>query len=290
MGKSIEAIVVAGPTAAGKTAYAINKARETGAEIISADSMQIYRKLDIGTAKPSPEELALVPQHLIGIADPFKPFTVVDYRNAAEEAIKSIASRGKKIIICGGTGLYIDALIYDMDFSGGGEYPQLREKYYKLAEKEGNEAVHRVLWELDPVSASEIHPNNLKRVIRAIERLKSGGEGGTLREYSESRKEEGLISPEFHIISKPRDELVASINARVDKMIDSGLEDEVRGLVSLGIDQNLQSMQGIGYKEFFPYFAGEYDLDECIELIKIHTRQYAKRQNTWFRRYRKIAK
>jgi tRNA dimethylallyltransferase len=278
-------IVVVGPTAAGKTAHSIALAEQLGGEIVNADSMQVYRGMDIGTAKPSPEIRRRVPHHLIDLVEPWQTFSVAEYREASERVLEGIRARGTVPIVCGGTGLYVDALLYEMDFSGGGADEGERQRLQDLAREQGAEAVHAILRARDAEAAARIHPNNLKRVIRALERLATGGEGGQLRGFAEARRPGILRDPVIHLITWPREELIRRIDARVEQMFADGLVREMEGLLAQGMTESHQSMQAIGYKELFPYLRGESTLDETKERICIHTRQYAKRQTTWFARY-----
>jgi tRNA dimethylallyltransferase len=280
-------VVIVGPTAVGKTGYALDLAERIGGEIVGADSMQIYKRLDIGTAKPSPAELARVPHHLIGYVDPKENYTVADYQRDAKAAVTDIIQRGKVPVICGGTGLYVNALLYEMDFSGTAADADLRDQYERLADDFGNEYIHDILKTKDADAAERIHPNNRKRVIRALERATHGREGGQIRSFDESRKPGFLhnYSVEIILLTRNRTELIRRIDSRVEQMFAAGLEEELRALIADGMTQEHRSMLGIGYKEMFPYLGGEISLDEAKELIRIHTRQYAKRQMTWFVRY-----
>ncbi len=276
-------IVIAGPTAVGKTEYAIGIARSLGTEIVSCDSMQLYRYMDIGSAKPTPEERAGVRHHLVDIIDPREEFSVVRYRELADEAIADISSRGMIPVICGGTGLYLDALLYDLDYGGdSGSDPGLRRSLYELAEREGPQELHKRLEKADPAAAGRIHPNNVKRTVRALEAALTGN---GLRDYSgltgRHMRREAVMAG----LSRPRAELYERIGRRVDMMLEAGLADEVRKLMEMGLTPDDTAMKGIGYKELIPYLNGEYDLGTARELIKKNTRHLAKRQMTWFRRY-----
>ncbi|MDR0519332.1 MAG: tRNA (adenosine(37)-N6)-dimethylallyltransferase MiaA [Clostridiales Family XIII bacterium] len=288
------AIIIMGPTAVGKTDIALTVAESLGGEIVSADSMQIYRGLDIGTAKPSREQLARVPHHMIDVADPKKPYSAWEYRSGAGAAIEGIFARGRVPVIAGGTGLYIHSLVYDMDFGGSAGDAALRRKYERLADERGAEYLHGLLAERDPAAAERIHPNNVKRVIRALERMpasaavadgKTHSTGGYAPFRFELRRG-GLIDPVLVLLTRERAGLVKRIELRVDEMLGGGLVSEVEGLVAKGLSLEQISMLGIGYKEVLGYIGGEYGYDEMAELIKIHSRRYAKRQMTWFKRYK----
>jgi tRNA dimethylallyltransferase len=278
-------VVIVGPTAVGKTNYALDLAERVGGEIINADSMQIYKELDIGTAKPGAAELARAPHHLISFANPRRSYSVSDYQKDAVAAISDVLRRGRVPVICGGTGLYVNSLLYDMNFSQAEADDELRGEYERLADDFGNEYIHDILKKKDAKAAERIHPNNRKRVIRAIERAEHGHEGGRIRSFDESRGTGFLKNPEIIVLTRERRELICRIDRRARRMFSDGLEDEIRNLIKGGLTQSHQSMFGIGYKEMFPYINGEISLDEAMELIRIHTRQYAKRQMTWFRRY-----
>lgn len=281
--KNRSIIIITGPTAVGKTKYAIEAAKAFRGEIISADSMQIYKYMDIGSAKPTKKELALATHHLVDMVEPEDEFSVAVYQNSARNCINELFDIGKIPIISGGTGLYLNSLIYDMDFSIMPKQAEFRERLEKDAKIYGVEHVHNRLLSLDREAAERIHPNNIKKVIRAIELLELTG-GGV------KRFEESFVTTEDYAyvmigLTRDRDELYQRINIRVDQMIGAGLVDEVIELQSRGLSEKNMSMQGIGYKEIFPYLRGEYDLNEAIRLIKRNTRRYAKRQLTWFRRY-----
>ncbi len=283
----IPIVVVAGPTASGKTDLAIDIANAIGGEIVSADSMQIYKYMDIGTAKPTKEEREKCPHYLIDFVDPRVEFSVADYVGVAHTRIADIISRGKIPVMCGGTGLYINSVIDDVEF---GEYEndyKLREELRAIAEEEGGEKLIEILREFDPVSAERLHPNNLKRVIRAIEFFKISGV--PISEHQEeTKKKESRYEPIMFLIDRPREELYERINRRVDVMVEMGLVDEVKALLDKGYSRDLNSMQGIGYKEIIAYLEGETTLDEALEEVKQNSRHYAKRQLTWFRRDNRI--
>ena len=281
--KKIPLIVVGGPTASGKTALAIELAKALDGEIVSADSMQIYKYMDIGTAKPTADELKECPHHLIGFREPDCDFSVADYTELAHKTIADITARGKVAIMCGGTGLYINSVVNDVDF---GEYEndyELRKSLDELAKKDGAGVLLDMLAEFDPVSAKRLHPNNIKRIIRAIEFYKVSGV--PISEHQERTKlKESRYDATMFLINHNREVLYDRINRRVDIMISDGLVDEVRSIMNMGYSRDLNSMQGIGYKEMIAYLEGEISLADAIDMIKQNSRRYAKRQLTWFRR------
>lgn len=280
----IPLIVVVGPTASGKSEYALKKAKEIGGEIISGDSMQIYRKMDIGTAKPSLDEMGEVPHHLIDVADISEVFSAARFVELASAAIEDIHSRGKMPIIAGGTGLYIDTLISGTELSATEDDPILRRELFAFAEEQGAIALHQRLKEVDPVSAEAIHPNNVKRVARALEIYIKTGETKSEADRK-SRLKESIYDPyTVYIRPKERETLYERIDKRVDKMFELGLEKEVRELYEIGLENTPTASQAIGYKEFYPYFRGETDLESVKQAICLNTRHYAKRQMTWFNR------
>ena len=274
-----KAIIICGPTASGKTALAVECAKILNSEVVSADSLYIYKGLNIGTAKPTIEEMAGVNHHMIDIVEPTSAFSVSDYKSLAEPILENLFSNNKVPIICGGTGFYINSLLYDLSYGNSCANLEAREKYNLLAKEFGNKYVYDILREKDPESAAKLHYNDSKRVIRALEIFESG--------YKKSDFNDELI-PKFeykaYTISHPREVLYNRINKRVDKMIDLGLIEEIKGLLSLGIDKTYQCMQGIGYKEILEYLSGERSLDDALENIKLNTRHYAKRQITFFKK------
>jgi len=280
-------VAIVGPTASGKTALAIELAKELNGEIISCDSMQIYKYMDIGTAKPTVEEMQSVPHHLIDIVSPEENFSCADYATVAKQKIDEISSKGKLPIFCGGTGLYVDHVINNTSFSEAGKDDDYRAYLNDLAEKEGAGAVFEILKQVDPVSAEKIHPNNLKRVIRALEIYKVSGKTKTESDRESQANESPYDCAMVCLDFKNRDILYDRIEKRVDVMLENGLVDEVRDLV---IDKRIvlseTAMQGIGYKEIIDYLNGICSLNESVESIKKGTRNYAKRQMTWFRRYK----
>ena len=280
----IPVLVVVGPTASGKSAYAIEKAIQLGGEIISGDSMQIYRGMDIGTAKPTAEETCGIPHHLIDIADIDEPFSAARFVELAAVAIAEIRSRGKLPIIAGGTGLYIDTLISGTVLSATEDDPILRESLFRFAEENGAEALHARLMEVDPESACAIHKNNIKRVARALEIYYKTGRTKTELD-KESRQSESLYAPHVvYIQPKERETIYERIDKRVDIMFERGLEAEVKSLYENGLKDTPTASQAIGYKEFYPYFEGLCDINAVKEAICLNTRHYAKRQLTWFNR------
>lgn len=283
----IPLIVICGPTASGKTALAIKAAQLTGGEIVNADSMQIYKHMNIGTAKPTSEELAAAKHHLIGFVDPLKSFSVAEYVPLAHETIAGITSRGKTAILCGGTGLYINSVVNDVEFGEETGDSKLREELAVLAQEKGAEHLLKILGEFDPVSAARLHPNNVRRIIRAIEFYKTTGKPISVHQ-EETKLIKSRYKPLMLMIDYDREKLYERINLRVDIMMREGLEDEVKSLVKMGCKKNMQSMQGIGYKEVMEYLDGNMSLEECTELIKQSSRRYAKRQLTWFRRDNRI--
>lgn len=279
----IPLIVVAGPTASGKTALAIDIAQKYKGEIVSADSMQIYKYMDIGTAKPTEEERAQAVHHLIDFVEPDAPYSVAEYTKDAHNVIADIISRGKTPVMCGGTGLYISSVVNDVTFGEVETDYALREELNEIAREKGGEYLIKMLSEFDSVSAQRLHPNNIKRVIRAIEFYKTTGV--PISEHQEeSKKHKSRYNPLIMCVEWDREVLYDRINRRVDMMMDMGLLDEVKGLRDMGYTRDLNSMQGIGYKEIMDYLDGKCSLDEAVEVIKQGSRRYAKRQMTWFRR------
>lgn len=275
-------IVLAGPTAVGKTKYSLEIAKAFDCEIVSCDSMQLYKSLDIGSAKPTKEEQSQVKHYLVDQFDPKKPFSVATYQEEATKAIDEIVSKGKTPLITGGTGLYLNSLIYDMDFSGTSANLELRKGLEHDASVFGNEFVYEKLMALDPVAASRIHPNNLKKVIRAIEAATAGN---SIKDFNNCQKKNPNYDVLLLCLTRDREELYDRINQRVDILIEEGLVEEVKSLMDMGLKSSDISMKGIGYKEIIDYLEGQYDLETAIDLVKKNTRHYAKRQITWFKRY-----
>lgn len=280
-------IIVTGPTAVGKTALSIRLAQAIGGEIISADSMQVYRHMDIGSAKVTHEEMEGVPHYLIDVLEPSEEFNVALFAKMAKEAAGEIYSHGKIPIVAGGTGFYIQALLYDIDFTEQGEDRGIREELERLSEEKGAEYLHGLLKEIDPEAALEIHANNRKRVIRAIEYYRQTGE----RISEHNRRERQKTSPYnflYYVVTTERSELYERIGKRVDLMLEAGLVDEVRQLKAMGCTRDMVSMQGLGYKEILGYLQGEISLEEAVTVLKRDTRHFAKRQLTWFKRERDV--
>lgn len=275
-------LVLAGQTAVGKTEYAIDLALDFDAEIVSCDSMQIYKYMDIGSAKPTPEEMEKVPHHLVDFADPREDYSVAKYCKLAKEAIAGIFSRGKLPLITGGTGLYINSLIYDMDFGGEIGDPAFRKSMQEVAASKGPLALHAMLKEKDPAAAERLHPNNVKRVIRALEACEMGG---SIADFSRAKKKTSDYDVIMMGLFRNRAELYDRINRRVDILMDKGLVTEVKGLMDMGLSASDISMKGIGYKEIIDYLEGNCTLEEAVDTIKKNTRHYAKRQMTWLRGY-----
>ena len=274
-------IVIAGPTACGKTDISIDLAEKIGGEIISGDSMQVYKYMDIGTAKGTKEEMRGIPHYLVDELYPDEEYNVMLFQQKAKQYMKGIYSRGHIPIIVGGTGFYINALVYDNDFSEE-EESEIRKELYAVAENEGAEKLHAMLAEVDPEYAANIHHNNVKRVARALEYYRLTGE--KMSEHNKNAKEkETPYNLAFFVLNMDREKLYERINLRVDIMMNNGLEQEVRKLIEMGYSPELVSMQGLGYKEFIPYFNGAISLEQVVDDIKKYTRRFAKRQLTWFR-------
>lgn len=280
-------LIVAGPTATGKSDSAVELALRMNGEVISADSMQVYRGMDIGSAKVTVEEMRGVPHHLIDCADPSENWNVVRFQKEARRAVQDIASRGRLPILCGGTGFYIQALLYDIDFTQMDENTPLRDRLSALAAEKGPEAIHALLLEKDPASAAAIHPNNLKRVIRAIEFMEESG-GSIAAHNLQQRERESAYRSVFFVLTMDRARLYERIDRRVDIMMERGLVEEVARLRAMEIQRDSTSMQGIGYKQVYGYLDGDYDLEEAVRLIKRDTRHFAKRQLTWFKREKDV--
>lgn len=280
-------IILTGPTAVGKTALSIGLAKAVDGEIISADSMQVYRKMNIGTAKIQQSEMQGVRHHLIDILDPGEDFNVVLFKKYALEAMKDIYSRGKIPVVVGGTGFYIQALLYDINFEDNDNDMSYREELQTLAAEHGNSYIHDMLAGVDPVSAEKIHENNVKRVIRALEFYKKTGTKISKHNEAESQKE-SPYNFEYFVLNDDRQKLYDRIDRRIDIMLEDGLLDEVRSLVDEGYSRDLVSMQGLGYKEMIDYIQERYTLDEAVYTLKRDTRHFAKRQVTWFKREKQV--
>lgn len=277
-------LLIVGPTAVGKTALSLYLAEIFGGEIISGDSMQVYRGMDIGTAKASSEEQEKIPHHLIDILNPDELFSVQQFQQLAKEKIAEIVGRGRLPMVVGGTGLYIEALVYEYQMPKVMEDPAYREKWRQYALEHGNEALHQELQKLDPLTAKRLHPNDVKRIIRAMEvTTKTGIPFSLLQQKGESRYDALWLG-----LTMPRDELYERINQRVEMMMEEGLLEEVSQLRNKGYQLSHTSMQAIGYKEIYQYLEGEITLDDAVKTIQKNTRNYAKRQLSWFRRIPEI--
>ena len=274
---------VVGPTASGKSTLALELAKRYGGEIVSLDSMQLYRRMNVGTAKPTAEEMAVVPHHLIDVAEPTESFSAADYVTLADKAIREITARGKLPIICGGTGLYLDALLRGSDFGEGLTDDALRAELLEFARVNGKEALHAQLRELDWESAEAIHPNNVKRVARAIEICRLSGQKKSEIDRRSNEPENRFDVRCVGLFYPDRSRLYERIDARVDAMLADGLVEETKALMDEGVFlKNSTAAQAIGYKELMGYIRGEESLDVASERLKMATRRYAKRQITWF--------
>lgn len=280
-------VILTGPTAVGKSALSIALAKAIGGEIVSADSMQVYRHMDIGSAKIRPEEMAGVPHHLIDVLEPTEAFNVVVFQELAKQALAEIYGRGRIPILVGGTGFYIQALLYDIDFTENDEDTALRRSLEELARREGAEALYERLRAVDPVSCQSIHAHNVKRVIRAIEFYEKTGK--RISDHNKEQREN--VSPyrfAYFVLNDDRERIYQNIDRRVDQMLAQGLVEEVQSLREMGCQKGMVSMQGLGYKEILSYLEGEITLEEAVYLIKRDTRHFAKRQLTWFRREKEV--
>lgn len=280
-------IVLTGPTAVGKTRLSLALARAVEGEIVSADSMQVYRHMDIGCAKIRPEEMQGIPHHMIDILEPWESFNVVLFKERCEECIRGIYERGHIPVVTGGTGFYIQALLRDVDFTEEPEDKAYRESLEKLAAEKGPEHLHAMLKEADPAAAEEIHANNIKRTVRALEFHHLTGKRISDHNHRERQKESAYNSCYF-VLNDERDKLYARIEQRVDEMLEQGLADEVRRLRDMGCRRGMVSMQGLGYKEIMAWLDGETSYEEAVEILKRDTRHFAKRQLTWFRREKDV--
>ncbi|TQZ00235.1 tRNA (adenosine(37)-N6)-dimethylallyltransferase MiaA [Clostridioides difficile] len=281
--KKIPLIILTGPTAVGKTDLSIKLAKDMNAEIISADSMQIYEYMDIGSAKVTEEEMQGVKHYLIDEVKPDYPFSVSEFQQRAKKYIHEINEKEKCVLVTGGTGLYLNSLIYNMDFAQSDANNELREELQKQLAEKGIDYMHNKLKELDEESANRIHKNNTKRVIRALEVCLSGKK---MNDFSSDLKFNEEYQQIIIVLNRDREHLYQRINMRVDIMIKNGLVEEAKKLLSMGFKKDMISMQGIGYKEILKYLDGEYTYEEAIEIIKRDSRRYAKRQITWFKRYK----
>ena len=280
-------IVLTGPTAVGKTKLSISLAKALNGEIISADSMQVYRYMDIGSAKIKKEEMEGVPHHLIDVLMPWDEFNVVVFQRLCMQAVEEIYERGHVPILTGGTGFYIQSVLYGIDFTQTEEDTGYRESLETLAKEKGTAILHEMLKEVDPVSAETIHANNVKRVIRALEFYRQTGTRISEHNEKERQKESAFTSCYF-VLNDERSRLYEKIDNRVDEMLQQGLVEEVRHLMELGCRKDMVSMQGLGYKEMISYLSGECSLDEAVYQIKRDTRHFAKRQLTWFKREKDV--
>lgn len=276
-------IVLTGPTAVGKTKLSIALAKAVNGEIISADSMQVYRYMDVGSAKITPDEMDGVPHHLVDVLEPTEDFNIVLFQQLAKKSMEEIYSKGRIPILVGGTGFYIQAITRDIDFTQSEQDDSYRKELEALAAEKGSSFLHDMLASVDPKSAEDIHENNVKRVIRALEFYKQNGT--RISEHNEEQKEH--VSPynlAYFVLNAPRSLLYERIDARVDEMLKNGLVEEVKNLQRMGCHREMVSMQGLGYKEILSWLGGEYPYEEAIRILKRDTRHFAKRQLTWFRR------
>ena len=276
-------LVLTGPTAVGKTKLSIALAKAIGGEIISADSMQVYRHMDIGSAKITPSEMDGVPHYLVDVLEPDEEFHIVKFQQMAKEAVSQIYANGHIPILVGGTGFYIQAVTRDIDFTQAQCEDDYRKELEQMVQEKGSHYLHQMLKEVDPVSAEEIHENNVKRVIRALEFYHQNGT--PISEHNEEQKKQ--VSPynlAYFVLNAPREILYERIDRRVDQMLEEGLVKEVEELKREGCHRGMVSMQGLGYKEILAYLEGEYSLEEAVRILKRDTRHFAKRQLTWFRR------
>lgn len=280
-------IILTGPTASGKTALSVKLAKRIGGEIISADSMQVYRHMDVGSAKVTTEEMDGVPHHLIDVLEPKDAFNVVVFQEMAKKAMEKIRANDHIPIVAGGTGFYIQALLNDIDFTENDGDMEYRQTLEKLAAEQGAEMLHERLRQVDPASADAIHANNVKRVIRALEFYEKTGK--RISEHNEEeRKKESPYEFAYYVLNMERERLYNRIDLRVDRMMEQGLEEEVKRLKTMGCTRDMVSMQGLGYKEILDYLNGEISLEEAIYILKRDTRHFAKRQLTWFKREKDV--
>lgn len=276
-------IVLTGPTAVGKTSLSISLAKAVNGEIISADSMQVYKKMDIGSAKIRPEEMQGVKHYLVDVLEPEEEFHIVKFQQMAKKAMEKIYAKGKIPILVGGTGFYIQAVTRDIDFTEAQQENTYRTELETLAEEKGTEFLHDMLCKVDPASADAIHANNVKRVIRALEFYHQNGTPISAHN-EEQKKQTSPYDLAYFVLNAPRDILYERIDKRVDQMMDEGLVKEVEDLKNEGCHRGMVSMQGLGYKEILDYLDGVYPLEEAVRILKRDTRHFAKRQLTWFRR------
>ena len=280
-------IVLTGPTAVGKTSLSISLAKAVKGEIISADSMQVYKKMDIGSAKIRSEEMQGIPHYLVDVLEPEEEFHIVKFQQMAKKAMEDIYSRGKIPILVGGTGFYIQAVTKDIDFTEAQQENDYRKELEALAEEKGGEHLHEMLRKVDPVSADAIHAHNVKRVIRALEFYHQNG--SPISAHNEEQKQhESPYNLAYFVLNMPRELLYERIDLRVDQMMKEGLLEEVSRLKEEGCHRGMVSMQGLGYKEILAFLDGEYPLEEAVRVLKRDTRHFAKRQLTWFRREQEV--
>lgn len=276
-------VILTGPTASGKTKLSIALAKKIGGEIISADSMQVYKGMDIGSAKIKKEEMEHIPHHLVDILEPDEPFHVVLFQQLAKKAMEEIYERGHIPMIVGGTGFYIQSILYDIDFTQSNENQVCRARLLNIAKEQGNEFLHELLKAVDEEAAAQIHANNVKRVIRALEFYETTGK--KISEHNEEQRQKNSpYEAAYFVLTDDREQLYQKIDARVDGMVKEGLIAEVSALKEKGYHKDMVSMQGLGYKEILSYLAGETDLETAIYILKRDTRHFAKRQLTWFKR------
>lgn len=280
-------VILTGPTAVGKTALSVELAKQIGGEIISADSMQVYRGMDIGSAKVTKEEMQGVPHYLIDEFDPEEPFHVVRFQEYAKRYIREIQGHGHIPILVGGTGFYIQAVLYDIDFTENSGDTSYREMLEALAAEKGAEHLHAMLREIDPESADSIHANNVKRVIRAMEFYQETGRKIS-KHNEEERQKDSPYTFAYFVLNDERERIYSNIDRRVDRMLEQGLVNEVRTLQEKGCTRDMVSMQGLGYKEILDYLNGVLSLEESVRILKRDTRHFAKRQLTWFKRERDV--
>ena len=275
-------VILTGPTGTGKTKLSLNLAKALNTEIISADSMQIYKYMDIGTDKISKDEMHGIKHHMLDVVYPDQDFTVEDFRDGASSIIRNLNKNGKIGLVVGGTGLYINSLIYDLNFTVAPPNKDLRAYYENLAHKKGNDFLHNILDRVDPITAEKNHPNQVKRIVRALEVFDYTGK--PYSSFETGPKYLNDVEFIYIVLQRDRKDLYNRINLRVDQMLDQGLVDEVKGLLDMGYRQGLVSMEAIGYKEIIKYLNGDWSLDQAVDKVKQHSRNYAKRQLTWFRR------
>ncbi len=288
MSEKEKLLIIAGPTASGKSDTAVDLAIRLGGAVISADSMQVYKGMDIGSAKVTREEMRGVPHYLIDCMDPKEEWNVVEFQKRARQAIKEIRQQCLLPILCGGTGFYIQSVLYDIDFTEMEEAPAYRQALQEIARTKGPECLHAMLQEVDPAAAEVIHPNNVKRVIRALEFHKESG-GSRISDHNrEQRERESAYDALFFVLTMDRKALYERIDQRVDRMMEKGLVEEVKRLQERGLTASDVSMQGLGYKEILGALEGQMSLEEAVYVIKRDTRHFAKRQLSWFRRERDV--